>query len=393
MRKMTRYVLGQLFAVFFFTLGVLTLLILTIGLVREAHDQGLGMVQIAQMVPYVLPMALTFSVPAAALFTVSLIYGRMASSNEVVALKSLGVSPMAILWPMLCAAFAVSLLCVWCNDLAAGWGRNGLKRVVINSIEEIAYGTLRAQRSFSTGRFSIAVKQVAERRLIEPIVTFKADEELPSIVIRAQWAELHADTTNDTLTIVLHNGSASGAGVQVNFPGTERRVLPLADGQKRSRAWAPTEMPLNQIDGAIVKQKLQMEDLEEQLAARAAFEMLNGELGALAPEAWQEAQSQLRSYQNQLHRLEVEPSRRWASGFSCLCFVIVGAPLAIRLRNANFLTTFILCFGPILLVYFPLFMHSINQAKLGLLPPWSIWSGNLVLACAGLWLLRHVLRY
>jgi lipopolysaccharide export system permease protein len=71
----------------------------------------------------------------------------------------------------------------------------------------------------------------------------------------------------------------------------------------------------------------------------------------------------------------------------------VGAPLAIRLRNANFLTTFILCFGPILLVYFPLFVHSINQAKLGLLPPWSIWSGNVVLACAGLWLLRHVLRY
>jgi len=390
---MTRYVLGQLLVVFLFSLGVLTFAILGGLVFKEAHDQGLGMLQISQMIPYVLPMTLTFSIPATALFTVSLVYGRMASSNEVVALKSLGISPWAILWPMFASATALSLLCVWCNDLAAGWGRDGLKRVVINSIEEIAYGHLRAERSFRTGRFSIAVKQVADRRLIEPIVTFMADDELPAIVIRAEWAELHADTTEDTLTIILHNGSASGAGVQLNFPGTERRVLPLADGQKRSRGWTPTEMPLNKIEGAIGQQRIRIEDLQEQLAARAAFDMLTGDIAALAPRSWQEADGQLRSYEHQLHRLEVEPSRRWASGFSCLCFVLVGGPLAIRMRNANFLTTFFLCFGPILLVYFPFFMISIGQAKIGELPPWSIWTGNVVLALAGLWILRHVLRY
>jgi lipopolysaccharide export system permease protein len=390
---MTRYVLGQLLAVFFFSLGVLTLLILVIGLVKEAHDQGLGMVQIAQMIPFVLPMALTFSIPATALFTVSLVYGRMASANEVVALKSLGISPWSILWPMFCAATLLSLFCVLCNDLAAGWGREGLKRVVINSIEEIAYGHLRTERSFRTGRFSIAVKQVEGRRLIEPIVTFTADDELPSIVIRAEWAELHADTVEDTLTITLHNGSASGAGVQLNFPGTEQRVLPLADGQKRSRGWAPAEMPLGKIGGAIAQQKIRIEDLQEQLAARGAFDMLTGDMAALAPSAWQEADGQLRSYEHQLHRLEVEPSRRWASGFSCLCFVLVGGPLAIRLRNANFLTTFFLCFGPILLIYFPFLMITIGQAKIGALPPWTIWTGNLVLALSGLWILRHVLRF
>ena len=33
-----------------------------------------------------------------------------------------------------------------------------------------------------------------------------------------------------------------------------------------------------------------------------------------------------------LHRLHTEPWRRWANGFSCLCFVMIGVPVAVWLR-------------------------------------------------------------
>jgi lipopolysaccharide export system permease protein len=73
--------------------------------------------------------------------------------------------------------------------------------------------------------------------------------------------------------------------------------------------------------------------------------------------------------------------------------VLVGAPLAIRLRNADFLTSFFLCFGPILIVFYPLLAFGVDQAKSGDLPPHAVWIGNVVLAAAGAWIMRKVVRY
>ncbi|NIL96306.1 MAG: LptF/LptG family permease, partial [Planctomycetales bacterium] len=105
------------------------------------------------------------------------------------------------------------------------------------------------------------------------------------------------------------------------------------------------------------------------------------------------SETQLRRQREQVFRLKTEPHRRWAAGFSCLCFVAVGAPLAIRRRFGEFWTTFFLCFLPILIVYYPLLMVSIDRAKTGALPPIVVWSGNVALLLWSGWLLRRVLRY
>lgn len=76
-----------------------------------------------------------------------------------------------MLWPTLVAAFLVSLVTVWLNDVAVSWGRSGMERVALAAAEEIAYGLLRTERSYSTPQFSINVKRVEDRRLIRPIVT------------------------------------------------------------------------------------------------------------------------------------------------------------------------------------------------------------------------------
>jgi lipopolysaccharide export system permease protein len=94
-----------------------------------------------------------------------------------------------------------------------------------------------------------------------------------------------------------------------------------------------------------------------------------------------------------MDRLRTEPHRRWSAGFSCLCFAWVGVPMAVRLRNRDFLTSFFLCFLPILVVYYPLLMYGIGGAKDGTIPPVAVWTGNLLLVCWGAWLVRRVIRY
>ena len=71
-------------------------------------------------------------------------------------------------------AFLVSLIAVWLNDVAVSWGRDGMTRVVIESVEEIAYSRLEMQHSYSSKNFSINVHDVVGKRLISPTITFQS---------------------------------------------------------------------------------------------------------------------------------------------------------------------------------------------------------------------------
>ena len=129
------------------------------------------------------------------------------------------------------------------------------------------------------------------------------------------------------------------------------------------------------------------------LATDATLQMLTGNLDELTSDHWDSRLGKLQRRYYWYHRLRTEPYRRWANGFSCLFFVMVGAPLAIRLRNADLMTTFGVCFLPILIVYYPLLVLAVDRAKDGALPPYVVWMGNVILCAAGAWLLRKVIRY
>jgi lipopolysaccharide export system permease protein len=63
------------------------------------------------------------------------------------------------------------------------------------------------------------------------------------------------------------------------------------------------------------------------------------------------------------------------------------------LRNSDFLTSFFICFLPILVLYYPLLIFSVDRAKSGGIPAFSVWLGNAIMVAWGCWLLRRVLRY
>jgi len=163
MPRLIRYILAELTKVFLLSLTVFTLLMIIIGVVREAIMRSLPPAQVVWLIPYILPNALKITVPVTLLLATTTVYGRMSGSNEVLALKSLGIPPTTILWPTLVGAFLISLVTVWLNDLAVSWGRQGAEQVVIDAVEEIAYSMLRTQRHYSSSGFAINVKRVEDR--------------------------------------------------------------------------------------------------------------------------------------------------------------------------------------------------------------------------------------
>ena len=390
MKILTRYVLSELLQVFLVTLTALTLFMLIVGLVKEAQQQGLGLVQILMLVPYVLPEAMRFAVPGTMLFAVASVFGRLSANNEITALKAAGVTPMAAIWPAVGLAIVVSFVSVWLNDVAVTWGRDGVRRVVVNSVEQIIYGRLRQQRSYSTSQLSINVKGVDGRKLIRPTLSFQSGGSDKPATISASEAELQADPAKNALIVTFRDGTLHMGDVKASFPDTIVREVPLdAVSRKGATSRSPSEIAMADFATARVAQREKIRQVEQMAAGKVAMGMLNGRLEWTSPFATENERQQLKHERRMLSRIVVEPWRRWANGFSALCFVLVGAPMAIRMRNADFLTSFFLCFLPILVIYYPVFMLGVDGAKDGRLPPVAVWLGNLLIAAWGWWLLRR----
>jgi lipopolysaccharide export system permease protein len=392
MKILTRYVLIELVKVFAVSLAGMTLFMILVGVMKEAYSQGLGLKQVALLLPYVLPEALRFAVPGPILFATCSVYGRLAAANEVVAVKSMGISPMVLFWPGYVLAAALSIATVWLNDVAVSWGRGGMRRVVIESVEEVAYARLAQQKSFATKNFSINVKAVEGRKLIRPTFTFQPrsmDE--TGQTVSAEIAELRTDLENDTLTVIFHDAELEGR-IKARLPFWESE-LPLSEATRKGDAGgSPSDIPLHEIPLDIERQERNIKRWNQEMAAEAGFQLLLGDFLALNQTAWEPLVKRVSVAENRIARLHMEPHRRWANGFSCLCFVMVGAPLAILLRNSDFLTSFFICFLPILVVYYPLLIFAVDRTKTGGIPSFSVWLGNVILVACGCWLMRRVLR-
>ena len=378
---------------FVIALLAMTIVLMLAIVAQEAIRQGLGPEPIARLIPYLLPEALRFAIPGTMLYSTCMVYGRMSASGEVTALRSLGVSPWELVKPVLILAFVTSLVGVWLNDVAVSWGRQGAHRVVLHSVEQIAYGMLKTQRSYTSSRLSINVKGVDGRKLIRPTVMFHAADGQPDVLLTAAEAELKSNPESNTLSIFLTNGSIEvGDEARVTFPHTIERAISLSDAARKGRRAGPSDTSLRNIPAALEEHRERIESLQQSIAAQAAFHLLRGEYDQLASNEIAAMKRELEGSRYVIYRLNSEPWRRWANGFSCFCFVLVGAPLAIKLRNTDIWTTFGLCFLPILVLYYPLLAIGVDRAKAGEWPAYSVWLGNVFLLMLGGWLLRGVLR-
>ena len=395
MRQITRYVVFELIKIFLIVLSGMTILMLLVGLVQRAVVEGMGPLPVLRLVPFLLPDALRFAIPGTMLFAACSVYGRMSADNEIVAIKSLGMSPLVVVWPAMVLAFAVSLSAVWFNDVAVSWGRQGINRVILQSVEEIAYGTLRSQQSYSTRRFSIHVKQVRGRKLIRPTICFHAHGDSPPVTLVARQAELRFNPQSNRLKIMIEDTQFDiGSSTHGQWPDLLEYELPLtAISGDNAMNPGPSQIAMRDIPVQADGQRSEIQQHEQAMAATAAYQMLTGDFAALHDEQWNDRYEQLDWQNFKLNRLNTEVWRRWANGFSCLAFVLVGASLAILLRTADIWTSFGLCFLPILIVYYPIMQFGVDRAKIGELPVYSVWIGNLVLFFFAVLFLRKVNRY
>ncbi len=114
---------------------------------------------------------------AAALFAACSVFGRLSAGNEILALSSLGVSPLE---GHSAGHRAVALdepaLASGCTTSANRGDKRGFTRSCVNSAETIAYRYLRTKHAYTKGSVTLNVKTVDGKKLIRPMLIMERSD-------------------------------------------------------------------------------------------------------------------------------------------------------------------------------------------------------------------------
>lgn len=383
-----RRVLLDLLALFSVAVPVLAAVLLSLTSMREVIPYGLSLRTMWRLLPFALPDALRYAIPAGLLFAISRVYSEKSADNEILAIKSSGVSPLRVIWPGIGMGLLLSPPVVWLTDHAVSWGHDGIQRVVMESVTEMAFTSLGAQRSYATPHFCLTVRRLEGEKLISPILQIRSLNSTSgseaATTIWASTAVLEADSRSGTFRIVFEEGSVRlPQGGMFYFPDRHEASFTLSQASLRG---SDEHFSLRTIYTEIHRSQQRVAELNARLKAISSRDHVEPKGLALRTVF----ASELAHEQVRLNELRSKPHRRWAHGFSCLAFAMFGIPWAVRSRDGDTVRTFFVSFVPVLLFYYPIEMSLASNASL---PPYSIWVADGLLFVAGALLLRSFWKH
>jgi lipopolysaccharide export system permease protein len=393
MKLLQRYIFGELLRVFSLLVIVLTVMLVFVGLFREATERGLGAVQILQIMPFVVPSMLPFTIPATLLLSVCVVYGRISGDLEVIAAKAAGVSATQLLAPAFLLASVLAVCSFGMTNYAIPWAVTNIERIVTQAIEDIFLEVLASQQIYNDPNqgYSITVNEVRNRTLMEATFQYRRKDH-QQYTVRAKTARIKFDLDNHVIKLQLKqwSGSQPGSDVEGEMDNMELSFpMPLEIGKVKAR-----HMTLSALKKGVIDSQAAQGVREQQLNQEAAMLMLTGDFEQLAGDSIAAIASEKKKAIGDERRFRTEIHSRFSMAASCFFFTFVGGPFAMLQARRQFITTFIMCFLPILIIYYPVMFLMVNLCKTGSFEPWwAVWVSNAILCIVGTIVLRKVVQH
>ncbi len=376
MNTMERAITLEFLKIFGMALVVISLFMLFYYVADELRACCLGPRQSLALIPYLLPHVIRLASQGAGLFAACFIYGRMSANNELVALsKPLVFGPCAVLIPTLVLGLVFSLTAVWLYNIGEGWGRAGIYQVCVRNADEIVCEMLRRERIRQFGKVTIAARDVSDGQLGRLLIWVDEERKSAPLCVAAESGSVRL--ASNRLFVTLCNAIVE----------MEDRVKYVCPDEMAFELETPVLDDDRHVTlETVARQQRTVSDLAKQLKQVSIP-------GREDPVRAPKLTAQVTAARTKLRMMETRFHHKWANSFCCLAFISMGAPLAIRLRTADYLSTFFLCFLPFLLVYSPSMAFIKSLACAGAVPPQAVWLCNAVVGSIGAWLTCSVVRH
>lgn len=395
MHLLQRYILKELVRVLALVLSLLTVLLVFVGVFREATASGLGLAETLSIIPYIVPSMLPYTIPSTMLLTVCMVYGRLGADYEITAAKASGISVISLLMPAFVLSGVLSVSTLLLCDQVIPWSVAKIQRVISLAMEDIFLDMLASQSAVKDRERGMAISAVrvdkAEHRLVKPNIRYSPSGKEP-VVVQADEATVRIDV--DQQTAIIHFKQAwidAPGGVTLKLDDQEF-AFPMAGLRKnevRSR-----NLNLNAIQRQLVELKEQSQAAEEQRAISTAFTLALGHFNEFTEVPFQHYHERLRMNVIMTNKHRTEVQNRFALSCSCIFFALLGSPFAVLQARSQFLTNFFLCFLPILLVYYPVVLLMMNLSITGKVnPAIAMWLGNFLLFIGASVVLKKAIQH
>ncbi|MBN2169993.1 MAG: LptF/LptG family permease [Candidatus Krumholzibacteriota bacterium] len=439
MRLADRYILRNHVGPFFLGLSVLTF-VFVIDIFYSFLELFLvskvPVMVVAELILLSLGHIFALTIPMAVLVATMMAFSQMVAENEITAMRSGGISLYRIVSGPFLAALAVTILLFGFHNNVLPETNHRLKNLLM------AVRTKKPALDIKPRRFITSIpgytlyaerKDEATGRLYQ-LRIYREERGQNPTVIAAREADFVHDEASNLLMMVLRTGEQFEADLasprRFQITVFDRMNILLRDIDRSLRRQehehrGDREMSMGMMRDKIVRHREELSRLDERLGAEAEGQ-IERTLALLAPAAResylrakdaspdslragrrgrprtnatriQEEENTLRSLVNlqlsqasverRILRYEVEIHKKVAIPVSCIVFILLGAPVAIKTGRGG--TGWGISFSLLLFtIYYVFLVGGEELADRQYLAPWlAMWTPNILLIAFGAWLL------
>ena len=352
MKIIDRYVGLSVLMTAFIGVVVLSLVLVLGNIFKELLDvlinnPDVPVTTVLVFMALVLPFSLTFTIPWGFLTALLLVFGRISADNELVALKSNGVSIPRLCVPVFVLATLLTLTCFWINVEIAPKAEQAMTRAVVDIATSNPSSLFRADEvvdKFPDRRVYVGGK--SGNKLFNIIVFEMNDEFAPTKMIYAKEGVLTPDPDNSRLLLRLFN-----ARFEQRNEADPRDVTKIQQGIVMKEGVLPSSYTLPELIDFLAK-------------------------GAGDQET----------------EAIVELNKRFATSLACAAFALIAIPLGITAHRKETSVGFALSLVVAFTYFFFIIMADTFRNTPSAYPAVLIWVPNILFFTLGSYLFRRLAK-
>ncbi len=363
MKILDRYIGKEVLSTSLFAVAVLSLVLVLGNVFKQLldllvnHDVPLD--AILSFIGYILPFSLTFTIPWGFLTAVLLVFGKISAENELLALRSSGVSMARLCASVGVIAVAFSLICLWINVSVAPRAQEKMKNALFNiatSNPLAMFGSDQVIEEFPDKK--IYVERKEGRSLYNIIVYSLGEHGEPVSVMHAHEGELETDLENKQVLMHLKNARYEQRDESSPNDFSKIRIGTMREGT----------FPIS------------LQELYEK----------NRKRRGLSQATLQELLKV--DDQKQLSAAKTEVNKRFSFSLASLAFALVGIPLAITAHRKETSIGFLFSLVVAFVYFFFIILVENVQNNPSYYPHLLIWMPNVIFLGLGAWLFSRLAR-
>lgn len=345
--------------------------------------KGIGLGVVVELMLFSLPFVISFSIPIGVLVASVMVFGRLSHDKELIAIRSAGINPMRLFYPLFIVIAAVSLFMINFNGFVLPEANHRARNLITDIAQKKP--SVRIYEGIFLEDFPgyiIYLGSIDDRsgRITDVTIWEQKGRSEPPILIKSKSGRIWTSSDERYIIIELDRGEISELIGEGNYRhlSFEQHQINLAidlDFIRRERKYrSDREMILSDLYKKVNAIRKEKSDIRQEIVRLQASPVNDVTRFHL-----EDNQNKFKYKNREYHKYATEIEKRYALAVSCIVFLFFGGGLGMYLKRTGLGAGFVI--GLLFFaIYYILFIAGEEFAQSGkVLPFFGIWFGNLVL--------------